>query len=189
MGNIQDITPPKLRTPPDHYQPRLRVDAVKAYVNGETQVAVAARFDVSSVWVGTSFRKLRRSFAYFLKQNYLEPPFDAEFSLKQMSEPTRQKFLWYLDRFLHLKGYEYCEDFHIPITLKSIDVPIFETPLSPDIKRALKHNGFTNMNEITKLSLIQIRNLPKINTTMLGKLTRYFIMFQPDKDYYSYAGI
>lgn len=181
MNNNQGIVIPKLRQPPAHYQPQRRVDAVKAYLNGETQVSVAARFDTTSAWVSTSYRQLRRSFARFLRQNYFEPPLDAEFSLNDMSEPTRQKFLWFLDHYLHIKGYEYRENIHVPATLKPIDVPIDDIPLPTDIKLALKQNGFTNISEVAKLSQVQINNLPKLKITMTRQIIRYFRLYQPDK--------
>lgn len=104
-----------------------------------------------------------------------------------MGEPTRQKFLWFLDHYLQIKGYEYRENVHVPVTLKPIDVPIDDTPLSKDIKLALKNNGFTNISEVAKLSERQIHSLPKVKTTMVSQIIRYFIIYQPNNspdDYY-----
>lgn len=181
MDSNQGIIIAKLRQPPAHHQPQLRVDVVKAYLNGETQVSVAARHNITSVWVGTSYRKLRRTFARFLRQNHYEPPIDAEFNLLHMSEETKQKFLWFLDHYLLIKGYEHRQDVHIPASLKPIDVAIDDTPLSVAVKLNLKHIGFTNMSEVARLSQVQIFSLPNINTMMAGQIIRYFIQYQPDK--------
>lgn len=159
--------------------PKQCVKMVKDHVWGKSQKNIAIENNLSSSRIGAIVNKFIDNFVIYVGENELDPYIKTHIKIKKMDLLTTDKFLWYLDHYMHIRGYEYIDGVHIPASFKPIDVSIDDTPLSDNIKFNLKYSGYLNMSEVAKLSTIQIMNLPYMNTDSTKQIMRFFFNYQP----------
>lgn len=157
-----------------HHNPDRNIEMIKAFLGGETAVSIAARFNVTPPRVATIYNSLCHYFHLFLRLNYSNPVDKKSLAIKKISQELKDQFLWYIKHHDYIIGYKLSDDIHIPISIKPINQAIQDTDLSDDIKAILYQNGFSNMSEIAKFSILQIKNIPMIDRAVMQSIMNYF---------------